>query len=296
VKMELAQNAGEYIRTVQRFNVLRQAIGLRSVFWDFDSSAKLISVAWYMAQTGDYDDEPNRDTNKDHVCYTADVEEARKKTSRMPNLELAAYPGHLRHFALVREDLINPNARRLLLAHWGKGFAFQHIVLYSIPQLPYREDIPTPTARFKDETLVQKWDGWVDVEETIAVAGKKVPFVRYPYDGEPDAPRKCYGGESGWQKSEYKFLEKAGAPIICRFFIKSVLTDVDVQLTLPDGKKVPHRLYLNGDSRVRLHNWATLLVMPEAPLEQGVKCIVAVKCTLEGTTFEKTWTFTPGPE
>lgn len=296
VKMELAQNASEYIKTVQRFNALRQSMGLRSVFWDFDSSAKLIAVAWYMAQTGDYDDEPGKDTNKEHVCYTPDVEEARKKTSRMPNLELSAYPNHLRNFALIREDLINPNARRIILAHWAKGVAMQHIVLYSIPQLPYREDIPTPTAKFKDETLVQKWNGWVDVEATIPVGGKKVPFVRYPYDGESDAPRKCFGGESGWQETEYKFLEKAGAPIICRFFIKVVPTDVDVQLTLPDGKKVPYRLYLNGDTRVRLHNWATVLVIPEAPMVQGTKYNVTVKCALEGTTFEKTWSFTAGSE
>jgi hypothetical protein len=296
VKMELTQNAGEYVKTVQRFNALRQSMGLRAVFWDFEASSKLVGVAWYMAQTGDYEDDPGKDSNKDHVCYTVDVEDARKKTSRMPNLELAAYPEYLRHFSLIREDLINPNARRIWLAHWGKGWALHPFVMYAIPQLPYREDIPTPGARFKDETVTRQWDGWVDVEETITIAGKKVPFVRYPFEGETDAPRKCYGGETGWQKSEYKALDGAGTPIICRFFINTVPTDVDVQLSLPDGKNVPYHLYLNGDKRVRLHNWATVLAIPETPLEPRTKCNVKMKCTLEGAVFEKTWAFTVGAE
>jgi hypothetical protein len=249
-----------------------------------------------MAQTGDYENEPGKDRNKDHVCYTVDVEDARKNTSRMPNLELSAYPEYLRHFSLIREDLVNPNARTLILAHWGKGWALHQFVIYAIPQLPYREDIPTPGARFKDETVVKKLDGWVDVEETFAIGGKKVPFVRYPYDGEVDAPRKCYGGETGWEKSEYKFLDGAGTPIICRFFIDAVPTDVNVQLSLPDGKSVPYRLYLNQDKRVRLHNWATVLAITEAPLERGTKCNVRMKCTLEGSVFEKSWAFSVGDE
>jgi hypothetical protein len=41
----------------------------------------------------------------------------------------------------------------------------------------YREDIPTPTQRFKGETIVQ---GWVDVEETVEISGKKIPIVAMP--------------------------------------------------------------------------------------------------------------------
>ncbi len=296
VKMEVTQNAAEYIKTVQKFNALRQSMGLRSVFWDFEMSAKLILVAWYMAQTGDYEESPNKDANKEHVCYTAEVEEARKKTTRMPNLDLNAHPDYLRHFALSRQELLNPNARAIWLARWGKGNVIPTIVMYSIPQLTYREDIPTPTARFKDETVVKKWDGWVDTEETIVVAGKKVPFVRYPYEGERDAPCRCYSGETGWQKAEYKNLEKAGVPIMCRFFIRTVPKQVEVQLSTASGKILRTRTYLNGDERLKLQDWATVLVVPEETLDTGTKYFISVKCSLDDSVFDKTWSFTAGPE
>jgi hypothetical protein len=297
VKMELTQSAGEYIKTVQRFNALRQSMGLRSVFWDCENSIRLVLAAWYMAQTGDYDDVPSKDSfNKDHVCYSLDVEDARKNTTRMPNHDLSAYPELLRGFALSRQDLLNPNARAIILAHWTKGLDIRQLVLYSIPQMPYREDIPTPTARFADETLVQKWNGWVDVEETVLVKGRKVPFVRYPYAGQPDAPCRCYAGEDGWQKSEYEYLDKGGTPIMCRFFSKGLLANVEAEFSKIDGKKLSSRIYLNGDRRVRLQTWATILLVPESPLERGNRYSVKLKCTLDGVDLENIWQFTAGSD
>jgi hypothetical protein len=296
VKMEISQNAVEYVKTVLRFNALRQAMGLKAVLWDSGASLKLIPVAWYMAQTGDLYDQPGKEADQQHVCYSSDVEEARKTTTRIPNMELSACLDHLRHFGLSRQEILNPNARAIWLAHWSKGSTIPKVVLYSIPQLAYREDIPTPAARFKDETVVKKWDGWVDTEETIDVAGKKIPFVRYPYDGEPNAPSSCYSGEAGWHKDEYKFLEKAGVPIMCRFFVRTVPKQVEVQLSTASGRKLQTRTYLNGDARLRLQDWATILVVPAEALERGVKYSISMKCSLDGTDFEKTWRFTAGQE
>src|SRR5579863_2018991 len=144
VKMELTQNAHEYIRATQRFNALRQAMGLRGIYWDFENSTRLIMVAWYMGQTGDYtDDQFSKDgANKNHPIYTPAVEDAKKETSRPHNVELSQYPDHLKAFPQVRQDILNPNARMLWFAHWGKGVTLPHMVLFAIPQLPYRDDIP----------------------------------------------------------------------------------------------------------------------------------------------------------
>ena len=300
VKMELTQSAHDYIRVTQRFNTLRQAMGLRAIFWDFEKSTPLILAAWYMGQTGDYEDDPSPfpgPTNKSHVLYTTAVEDGRKHTSRIPNNELTHYPDQLRPFALIRQDLLNPNARTFSFAHWAKAWAINHMVLYTIPELPYRDDIPTPTARFKDETLVKPWSGWVDTEETILVNGKKVPYVRYPYDGEPDAPWRFYSGEDGWAKDEYKHLRDTGVPIMLRFFAKVTPSDVKTRLTDENHKVLDCRLYLNDDKRLlSCDNWATVLLVPESQLAQGKKFTVSIDCRIDGTPFEKAWSFTTRKE
>jgi hypothetical protein len=300
VKMELTQNAHEYIRATERFNALRQAMGLRGLFWDFENSTRLILVAWYMGQTGDYNDNlafSRAGVNKGHVLYTPAVEDAKKQVSIVNGVELKNYPEHLRPFPLLRQDLLNPNARTLWLAQWVKGYALPSSVLYAIPQLPYRDDIPTPSARFGDETVVKPWSGWIDTEDTILLDGRKVPYVRYPYDGEPNAPFQCYGGEDGWEKSEYKFLSKAGVPIMWRCFTKSPPTDVEVGLVDGDNKSISGRTYMTGDKRATyMHSWATILFLPEQQLAQGQKYHVTIKCKIGPTAIEKSWGFTTRKE
>src|ERR1041384_660561 len=103
--------------------------------------------------------------------------------------------------------------------------------MYAIPQLPYRNDIPTPTQRFKGETLVKDW---IDLEETVQVGNKKVPYVRYPFAGESDAPTAFSNGkgasESGWSVSEHGFRDRAGIPIMLRFYQEAILSDVQAVL------------------------------------------------------------------
>jgi len=296
VRMELTQEAHEYIRATQRFNALRQAMGLRAIFWDFDNSMRLILVAWYMGQTGDYNDNlvgSRESVNKNHVLYTPAVEDAKRQTGLINGVDITQYPEHIRPMPLHRASLLNPNARTLWLARWVKGYALGTTVLHAIPQLPYRDDIPTPSGRFKDETVVKPWSDWVDTEDTVQIKGMKVPFVRYPYDGEPDAPLLCYGGEDGWARSEYKFLDKAGVPIMLRIFEKATPTMIETTLLEPDGKTIPCRLYLNGDIRVpAMADWATLLLIPERQLVAGQKHTITMKCTINDVPFESSWTFT----
>lgn len=299
VKMELTQSAHEYIRITQRFNSLRQAMGLRAIYWDFENSTRLILVGWYMGQTGDYTDDQfsKGGANKTHPLYTQAVEDAKRDTARSHTIELSQYPDYLKGFPQLRQDILNPNARMLWFAHWSKGATLPRMVLYAIPQLPYRDDIPTPTARFKDETLVKPWSEWIDTEDTITLGGMKVPYVRYPYDGESDAPFTCYAGEEGWEKEEYKHLRNAGVPIMLRFFMKTIPTEVESSLVDGKSKTISCRLYLNGDKRVhRLGGWATVLLLPEEQLRQGEKYAVTIKCKVENAPFERAWTFTTRKE
>jgi len=294
VKHELARGAHEYIQATQRINALRRAMGLRGVLWEFEASSKYISAAWYMAQTGDTGGEPKlEESNLNSIYLTPAVVLAKKLTSRLVGEGLKGQPENIRSTVHVRADLLNPNARRLHLASWVGGRIFNPIVLYSIPQVPYREDIPTPEKRFSDETLVKGVDGWVDTEDTVLVDGKRIPFSRYPYEGELDAPLiYSKAGETGWARGEGKYLEKAGVPIMIRFFAAGATADVEAGLTAKDGTVDSCRIYKDGDSRlVNPDPWPTIILLPEKPLRPRTQYTVRVKCTVNGGPFEKTWSF-----
>ena len=164
--------------------------------------------------------------------------------------------------------------------------------LYCIPAVEYRNDVPTPSKRYTTDTLAQEHGGWIDTEETTTLNGKKVPFVRYPFDGEQDTPR-AFIGEYGWAESEISFLTKAGIPVMIRFFGKCVVGEAIANLKDSSGLSVPCRLYRDGDARVQFHvAMPTILLVPERELEKGTKYTVTVTCTLDGTPFERTWSFT----
>jgi hypothetical protein len=215
----------------------------------------------------------------------------------MNGVDITQYPEHLRPMPLHRESLLNPNARTLWLARWIKGYALGTTVVHTIPQLPYRADIPTPAARFKDETVVKPFSSWVDTEDTILIGEKKIPYVRYPYDGEPDAPFVCYGGEDGWADTEYQFLDRAGVPIMLRFFVNSVPTKIEASLTDASNKRIAYRLYTNKDKRVPdMDDWATVLLLPNEKLAPRTRYTVTVNCTIKKTEFAKEWSFTTRSE
>jgi hypothetical protein len=287
VKYELARGAHEYVQAIQRFNALRKAMRLRAILWDFEESRKLILSGWYTCETEDSD---LVELKKDSIFFCDAVIDG-KKVARGA-IKLAEYPEWLRSFALVRQYLLNPNARTLRLGYWGGGGQLDYWGLYGIPQLPYRPDIPTPTQKFSDETVVQDW---VDVEDTIEIDGKKVPYVRYPYPGENDLPVWFSNGhgyqEGGWAKPEYDVLEHAGLPIMIRFFTEGTPTDVEASLTDKSGKKRACRVYVNGDKRVELFKTPTVLLVPENQLDGLTEYTVAVKCKIGNTPFEKIWSF-----
>ncbi len=299
VKHELARGAHEYIQATQRINALRRAMGLRGVLWDFDASSKYISAAWYMAQTGDTGGEPKlEEANLKSFYNTPSVDLAKKLTSRLVGESLKGQPEKIRSSAHVRADLLNPNARRLHLASWVGGRVFNPIVLYAIPQLPYREDIPTPEKRFSDETIVKGLDGWVDTEDTMLIEGRRIPYSRYPYEGEPDAPSSySKAGETGWARGEGKYLEKAGVPIMIRFYTAGSTSNVEAELKDRDGGMCTCRIYKDGDNRlVNPDPWPTILLLPEKPLRPRTKYTAQVKCMVNGTSFEKTWSFSTRAE
>jgi hypothetical protein len=287
VKYELSRGAHEYVQATQRFNALRKAMGLRAILWDFEESRKLILSGWYTCET---EDSELKELKRESPFFSEAVEEA-KKVARGAD-KLPELPEGLRSFALVRQYLLNPNARTLRLAYWGGGGKLDYWGLYGIPQLPYREDIPTPTQRFRGETVVKDW---VDVEDTIDVGSKKVPFVRYPFPGETDLPIWFSNGhgymEGGWTKSEYDVLEHGGLPIMIRFFIESTPTDIDASLIDKGGRKLVCRIYVNGDKRVELHKLATVLLLPEKQLDGLTEYTVALRCKIEATPVEKSWIF-----
>lgn len=287
VKYELSRGAHEYVQAVQRFNALRRAIGIRAVLWDFEESRKLILAGWYTCETEDYEYHQIR---KDSPFYTECVESGRlaaRGLNRLPEL-----PGDLRTYAINRQQLLNPNARTLRLAYWGGGGQIDYFRLYSIPQLPYREDIPTPIQRFQGETLVKDW---VDIEETVNIAGKRIPYVKYPFQGEIDVPiwfSNGVGGlESGWARSEYKTLEHGGVPVMLRFFTQAMPSEVESSLVNRSGTHIPCRAYTNRDERVSMTDWATVLLLPEQQLESFTDYTVNVKCQIDSTRIEKSWTF-----
>ena len=299
VKHELARGAHQYIQATQRINALRRAMGLRGVLWDFEASSKYISAAWYMAQTGDTGFEVQFEASKStSIYFSPSVAMANKLTSRLVGEGLRDQPEHLRSFAHVRADLLNPNARRLHLASWVGGKVFNPITLYAVPQLPYRTDIPTPEKRFSDETVVKAWENWVDTEDTFQIGGKRVPYSRYPYDGEPDSPLGYSRvGETGWARGESKYLEKAGIPIMIRFYTSGATSDIEADLTDKDGTPLPCRIYKEGDKRLEYPDpWPMVLLLPEKQLRPRTRHTVRVKCAVNGSPFEKEWSFSTRAE
>ena len=293
VKYELSRGAHEYVQATQRFNALRQGMKLRAILWEFEESRKLILAGWYTCETGDWE---YKDQKKDSAFYTPDV--GRLEGASWGPHSLKEYPEVLRSYVLVRQDLLNPNCRQIRLGHWKGGNEIEQCGLYVIPQLPYRDDIPTPSQRFRGETVVKDW---LDVEETVEVKGKKVPYVRYPYPNEPDAPRVFSNGQGGmemggWAKSEYDFLEKAGLPIMLRLFVEGTISDIGCELKDATGKSQACRVYSNDDKRIDFHrDYPTILLIPEKHLNPSVQYSVTVRCRISDTPFEKMWSFTTRP-
>lgn len=287
VKYELSRGAHEYVQATQRFNSLRKAMGVRAVLWDFEESRKLILGGMYTCESGDWQ---LKNLKKESPFFSENVE-AGKRTSRGAN-KLPELPEDLRSYALIRQDLLNPNARTLRLGFWGVGNKIDYWALYGIPLLPFRDDIPTPSQKFRGETLVKDW---VDIEDTIEIGGKKVPYVKYPYHGETDLPVWFSNGkgymEEGWEKSEYDLLEHGGLPIMIRFFTDTAPSEVEASLTDKSGKKCACRVYLNGDKRADLDNLATILLLPEKQLDAFTEYTVALQCKIGATPFEKSWIF-----
>ena len=290
IKYELSRGAHEYVQATQRFNALRKKMGLRAILWDFETSSKLILAAWYTVETEDWE---YKDPRRGSTFYTDSVDLA-VKSNNAPMTKMQRHPDHLRSYALMRQDLLNCNARKLWLAYWADPKqVVECTTLYAIPQDPFRKDIPTPTQRFRGETVAQEW---IDVEETAELGGKKVPFVRYPYSEEADAHCAFSNGkgaqESHWGSDEYGFLEHAGVPIMLRFFTEGKISDPEVSLSDGTGRKYLCRTYTNGDARVRLNeDWATLIAVPEKQLEGLTRYNLTVKCKVSDTPFEKSWSF-----
>ncbi len=297
VKYELARGAHEYVQAIQRFNELRRALGLRAILWDFEASRKLILVGCYMGETGDYkskewiDNKTGDNPQKDNVFWGDVVDFAKGTCSRLLQPDIAGIADSLRCSALVREDILNLDARRLWLGRWTEGRKLPYVTLYCIPVVEFRGDVPTPSKRYTTDVPFTEHPGWVDTEETATIGGKKVPYVRYPYDGERDAPFK-FSEEYGWAESEGKFLEKAGVPIMLRIFARHAMAEASAILKDSQGRDIPCRIYTDQDKRVQFHvPWPTLLAMPERELERDRKHTVTMRCTLDGVPFEKTWSF-----
>lgn len=286
-KFEIARGAHEYVQAIQRFNALRRAMELRAILWDFDASTKLILVVWYVCETGDWE---RKELKQGSPFFSQDVEYRRYAGG--PH-KLWEVPDVFRSYALVRQQILNPNSRTLQLGYWGGGPEIDYFCLYAIPLLPYRDDIPTPTQRFKGETLVKDW---VDLEDTFQIGMRKLPYARYPYVGEPDAPTVFSNGkgasEQGWATSEHAFRDRAGVPIMLRFYGEATFSDVQTVLKEKSGKECKCRTYLSGDQRVQLEAaLPTILVLPESALKGSCEYTVTIKCKLDDTPFEKSWDF-----
>lgn len=304
VKYELARGAHEYIQTTQEFNRLRGAMRLRAILWDFEHSRKLILGCFYAAETGDSD---HTDSASQELIF-------HRRGAKFPGADAAAVWQTLRaalwdvrSLAVVRSDLLNPNARRLWLGHWqawygvGRSIKGFHGTAYRMPQLAYREDIPTPSQRYGRNTVVKDW---VDLEDVVEINGRKIPYVRYPYDGEPDAPwafangkgSEGLRGKATWSDPPSAEMDRYGVPIMLRFFGEADLADPEVELKDHQGKDVPCRVYTEKDrTKVDLEeNWPTILLLPKGHLKQGTTYTVSAKCQLSGIPFGKAWTFTTG--
>jgi hypothetical protein len=290
LKVELSRNAQEYVKATQRFNALRKAMSLRAILWDFEESRKLILSGWYTCETEDWQLKELRTGSPFFSEIVASGIQAGRGAFRLSEL-----PDRLRSFAVVRQQLLNPNARTLGLGSWNDGSHIDYWSLYFIPQLPYRQDIPTPIERFHGETLVE---GWVDIEETIDLGSKKIPCAKYPFPGEKGLPPWYSNGkgyiEEAWAKSEIPVLDRAGLPIMLRWYVKSSPAGIKATLRGTDGTLIPCRTYMNGDERVELGEWATVLLLPENQLGGMREYRVDVQCTLEGQSVTCSWTFKTG--
>lgn len=294
VKHELSRGAADYVRTIKRINELRRAMGLRGVLWDFENSRKLILTA---ACWTDVIDSLGSDTDetKQSAFYSADAMKFTLEQAAYGYSDVSKWVDEIRAFAVTRGQLLNPNARRLFLGHWKRLDGFVEACAYAIPQLPYREDIPTPSDRHTRGTVAKDW---VDTEETFDLGGRKVPLVRYPHESDKDVPRS-FGEpgkgdvEDGWGKSEHEFLRKAGVPVMLRFFGTVKVTEVETKLVSKSGKEIACRTYINGDDRVPgIRDWPTILLVPERDLEKGATYTVIMKSKVDGVPFEKKWSFT----
>jgi hypothetical protein len=295
---ELARGASDYVRAVQRFNALRAKMKLRALLWEFEPSSRLMIGAWYMCETGDT--VANAPDTK-AASFTDHVAFARDESNRSPNCPVALrdYADRVRSFGLMREDLLNPDARRLWLGWWNGGVKLKCMALYAVPRAPYRKDIPTPSAKSRGETVVEERDRWQDIEEVMKVGSTSVPVSQYPYAGESDAPTTFGGGagdEAGWSDPvvERKGLYSFGLPIMLRFFGGKDLTEVEFELKPKGGRPVSCRRYLNGDKRVDMANLPTVLLLPERPLDKGTTYEVRIKGKFDRTPFERNWEFTTG--
>ncbi len=295
-KFELTRSAGEYIQATQRFNELRSKLKLRAVLWDFEASRKLILAGWYMSETGDYLSAEKSDESE--LSYSEAVAFSKENAVRAPNTEdLRGHADLLRALCLSREDLLNPDVRRIWLGRWGKGAKLKGLTAYRIPRETYRPDIVTPSAR-SHETVAEDRDRWVDIEESLSLkAGGKALISRYPYEGEPNAPSVFGDGENwehGWQDEgvERKGQTSFGLPIMLRFFGAKALADVDYEVKKKGGYAVSCKKYLNGDKRVDLEDLPTIVLLPEKPLDKGTTYSVKITGKLDGTPFEKKWEFT----
>lgn len=296
VRFELASRAREYVEAVKGFNSVRRRMKLRAVLWDYAASKQFILGAWHIGETA------LAKGHEEAVSFTPSVAFVEKHGNGLPDYgtrgaTLATFVECIRPIALGRQDLLNPDVRRLWLGHFQGGRRFESMMVYAIPREEYRPDIATPTARSR-ETVAAERDGWQDIEQRVRIKDRWVVYAHYPYDDEVDAPRsfpkavhESVGSGRGFNDPQLKEWTR-GLPIMLRFFDNSALSDVSFELRTSKGERVPCRQYLNGDKRVSMDNLPTVLLFPERPLEPGVTYTVAIKCKLDGTPIEKTWTFT----
>jgi hypothetical protein len=199
----------------------------------------------------------------------------------------------------MRADLLNPNVRQLWLGHWTLGRKHKAMTLYRIPRRDYRTDVETPSRWYSgQERNPTHRDLWQDVEETVALGSIRAIVAHYPYDNEPDAPWAFGDGqevEMDWADPKVKDLRKSGLPIMMRIFATAKPTDVETELRTK-AATIPCRVYLNGDPRVQLGEFATVLLLPERHLEKGTSYAVTIKGRLDGAPFERKWSFTTRKE
>lgn len=299
VKYELARGAAEYVQAVQRFNELRAKMKLRAILWDFEASSKLILAGSYMGETGDYGSKDESD--KTSQFYSDAVQLAKDYAACSPRsrLPLSLHADDLRAFALMRADLLNPDVRQIWLGRWTLGKKHKAMTLYRIPRGDYRTDVETPSRWYSGEKQNPAHrDMWQDVEETVALGSIRAIVAHYPYDKEPDAPWAFGEGQESemtWADPKIRDLRKAGLPIMLRIFATAKPTDVNAELRTKTGS-VPCRIYLNGDDRVPLGDFATVLLLPEKHLDKGASYTVSVKAKLDGAPFEKKWSFSTRKE